>query len=162
MIGALNNGKIGLLSFENAISVESNNVSNATTIGHKEDNVTFEDMMYKNGYGKGVNIQNVEKSFSQGNVQLTNVNLDVAIEGKGMFVINDRSTGLTYYTRAGNFQQGEDGFLETQELFKVQGLSPQEKILQLQILMIHYLQMSSQILLHLLIYRMMKQFIIIM
>lgn len=127
MIGALNNGKIGLLSFENAISVESNNVSNATTIGHKEDNVTFEDMMYKNGYGKGVNIQNVEKSFSQGNVQLTNVNLDVAIEGKGMFVINDRSTGLTYYTRAGNFQQGEDGFLETQELFKVQGLSPQEK-----------------------------------
>lgn len=127
MIGALNNGKIGILAFENAISIESNNVSNATTIGHKEDSVTFEDMMYKSGYGKGVNIQSVDKVFLQGNVQLTNVNLDVAIEGKGMFVVNDRLTGLTYYTRAGNFQQGEDGFLETQEQFKVQGLLPQEK-----------------------------------
>ncbi len=126
MIGALNNGKIGLLAFERAISVESNNVSNTTTVGHKEDNVTFEDLIYKNGYGKGVAIQTVQKNFLQGSIQLTNVNLDVAIEGKGMFIVNERQTGETYYTRAGNFQQGEDGFLETQEQFKVLGLSPQE------------------------------------
>lgn len=126
MISAMNNGISGLNSFERAISVESNNVSNTTTIGHKRDEVTFEDLIYKKGTGTGVSIQTINKNFFQGEVQLTNVNLDVAIEGKGFFIVNERSTGDTFYTRAGSFQQGEDGFLETQEGYKVVGLSPQE------------------------------------
>lgn len=125
MIGAMNNGVNGLLAFEKAIGVESNNVSNTTTIGHKEDNVTFQDLIYNKGYGKGVEIQKIDKNFEQGALQQTNVNLDVAISGTGMFIVTERTSGDVFYTRAGNFQQGEDGFLETQETFKVLGLSPQ-------------------------------------
>lgn len=125
MIGALWNGVIGLSTYDRAIAVESNNVSNAATIGHKSDQIIFEDLMYKNGFGKGVGIQTINKNFSQGGIKLTNVDLDVAIEGKGFFIVTERTTGNIYYTRAGNFQQAEDGFLETQDKMKVLGLSPQ-------------------------------------
>lgn len=127
MMGALFNGITGLTSFERAISVEGNNVSNTTTIGHKEDQVRFEDMIYNRGYGKGVGIQTIQKNFLQGDVQITNVNLDVAIEGKGFFIVSERGTGDIFYSRAGNFKQAADGLLETQEGFKVLGLSPQQQ-----------------------------------
>lgn len=127
MIGAMFNGMTGIASFDRAIAVESNNVSNTATIGHKEDQVRFEDMIYKKGFGKGTSVQTIQKNFFQGEIQVTNVNLDVAIEGNGFFVVKERTTGDIYYTRAGNFQQAEDGLLETQEKYKVLGLSPQEK-----------------------------------
>jgi len=127
MIGALWNGMTGIYSYDKAIAVESNNASNANTVGHKLDDITFEDLMYKSGYGKGVSTQSIDKQFTQGNVKLTNVDLDLAIEGDGFFVVNDRNSGQTYYTRAGNFQQGEDGFLETQDNMKVLGLIPQTR-----------------------------------
>ena len=127
MIGALWNGVIGIATFDRAIGVESNNVTNATTVGHKADEITFEDLMYRDGFGKGVAIQTINKNFSQGGIKLTNVDLDVAIEGKGFFIVNERTTGDIYYSRAGNFQQAEDGFLENQDKMKVLGLSPQIK-----------------------------------
>lgn len=127
MMGAMWNGMNGINTFDRAISVESNNVSNSGTIGHKLDQVTFEDLIYKKGFGKGVGIQSVSKSFNQGEIQLTKADLDVSIEGKGFFIAKERLTGKILYTRAGNFQQAEDGFLETQEKMKVLGLSPQSK-----------------------------------
>ena len=127
MIGALWNGVIGIATFDRAMGVESNNVTNATTVGHKADEITFEDLMYRDGFGKGVAIQTINKNFSQGGIKLTNVDLDVAIEGKGFFITKERITGDTYYSRAGNFQQAEDGFLENQDKMKVLGLSPQIK-----------------------------------
>ena len=83
--------------------------------------------MYRDGFGKGVAIQTINKNFSQGGIKLTNVDLDVAIEGKGFFITKERITGDTYYSRAGNFQQAEDGFLENQDKMKILGLSPQIK-----------------------------------
>ena len=127
MIGALWNGVIGIATFDRAMGVESNNVTNATTVGHKADEITFEDLMYRDGFGKGVAIQTINKNFSQGGIKLTNVDLDVAIEGKGFFITKERITGDTYYSRAGNFQQAEDGFLENQDKMKILGLSPQIK-----------------------------------
>lgn len=70
MIGALWNGVIGIATFDRAMGVESNNVSNATTVGHKADEVTFEDLMYNDRFGKGVGIQTITKNFSQGGLNL--------------------------------------------------------------------------------------------
>lgn len=127
MIGALWNGMTGIYTFDKAISVESNNASNSNTVGHKLDDITFEDLMYKSRYGKGVGTQSIDKQFTQGYVKQTNVNLDVAIEGDGFFILTDRMTGETFYTRAGNFQQAEDGILESQNNLKVLGLLPQNR-----------------------------------
>jgi flagellar hook protein FlgE len=84
MIGALWNGITGLNTFEKAINVESNNATNVNTVGYKEDVITFEDMMYQNRYGKGVNVETVSKAMNQqGGIKLTNNTYDVAIEGRG-------------------------------------------------------------------------------
>lgn len=127
MISALWNGISGLTTFEKAINVESNNATNVNTVGYKEDVVTFEDMMYQNRYGKGVNVQNVTKAMSQqGGIKFTSDTFDVAIEGKGYFIVADAKkdgTVQNYYTRAGNFKMASDGFLKTQNDMDVLGLS---------------------------------------
>lgn len=128
MIGAIWNGYIGLSTFDKAIATESNNVSNTTTVGNKLDSVSFEDMFYSpRGFGNGVSIQNVTKIFTQGELGITNVSSDVAIEGKGFFIVEDTINNKNYYTRAGNFQKNSESFLETQENMLVKGLSPQDK-----------------------------------
>jgi len=121
MITGLWNGISGLNSFEKALSTQSNNVTNSNTIGHKSDRLSFEDMMYQSGYGKGVTVQSVDKNFAQGNLRLTGNDLDVAIEGKGFFIVNDPITGEDFYTRAGNFKMGSDGTLQTIDSKKILG-----------------------------------------
>lgn len=121
MISALWNGVTGLNSFEKALSVQSNNVTNSNTIGHKSDVITFEDMMYQSKYGKGVTVQAVEKNFEQGSVKITNNTLDVAIEGDGFFIVQDVVNDNTYYSRAGNFKMGIDGTLESMDNNKIFG-----------------------------------------
>jgi flagellar hook protein FlgE len=127
MIGGLWNGITGLNTFERALNVESNNVANVNTIGYKEDVITFEDAMYQSRYGKGAMVEDVNKAMSQqGSIKLTNGEYDVAIEGKGYFIVSDTTQNGTtekYYTRAGNFTRAEDGFLKTQNGMKVLGLS---------------------------------------
>jgi flagellar hook protein FlgE len=125
MIGALWNGVSGLNTFEKALNVESNNTTNVNTVGHKADDITFEDMLYQNGYGKGSQVESITKKMYQGSIKLTGYTYDVAIEGKGYFVVNERNTADIYYTRAGNFQMAEDGLLQTQDGLKVLGLTPQ-------------------------------------
>jgi flagellar hook protein FlgE len=124
MIGALWNGLAGLQSHVNALAVESNNLSNVNTIGHKSDDVNFEDLMYQNGVGKGSTIQSISKKMSQGDIKLTGNTYDVAIEGKGFFILSRRETSDVNYSRAGNFRMASDGLLETDGSLKVRGLIP--------------------------------------
>lgn len=126
MIGGLWNGLSGISTFERALSAESNNVTNVNTVGHKADQVRFEDLMYQNGYGSGVQVESISKTFVQGNIRPSNNDFDVAIEGKGYFMVTERESGNTFYTRAGNFQMGIDGVLQTPDSLKVLGLTPQE------------------------------------
>ncbi|PLY09837.1 MAG: hypothetical protein C0625_01175 [Arcobacter sp.] len=123
MISGLWNGVSGLNTFERALTTQSNNVTNSNTIAHKTDVISFEDMMYQSRYGKGVNVQAVEKNFSQGSVKITNNPLDVAIEGSGFFVVLDTNDDKTYYSRAGNLKMGTDGTLETIDGHKILGSS---------------------------------------
>lgn len=129
MIGGLWNGISGLNSFEKALSAESNNVANVNTIGHKSDTVSFEDLMYDaGGYGKGTNIQTVEKNFSQGNLKITGNEYDVAISGRGFFLVKEQRTDEVFYTRAGNFKMGSNGTLQSSNGMTVQGIQSQGTI----------------------------------
>jgi flagellar hook protein FlgE len=121
MISGLWNGISGLNTFERALTTQSNNVTNSNTIGHKEDIISFQDLMYQNRYGKGVTVQAVEKNFEQGSLKITDSTLDVAIEGDGFFVAHDRANNETFYTRAGNFKMGTDGTLESVNGEKILG-----------------------------------------
>lgn len=130
MIGALWNGVSGIWQHDKGVSVESNNLANANTVGHKKDEINFSDLLYTDGgFGKGVKMQSISKQFEQGHIVRTGLSTDLALEGKGFFVVRSRENDGILYTRAGNFVQAKDGFLETQESFKVQGLLPQERII---------------------------------
>ncbi|MGJ0287902.1 flagellar hook-basal body complex protein [Aliarcobacter cryaerophilus] len=130
MIGAMWNGIAGIWQHDKGIAVESNNLANSNTVGHKKDQISFSDVLYNQaGFGKGVQTQTISKQFEQGNIVQSGVGIDVAIEGKGFFVVKSRENpNEIYYTRAGNLVQAKDGFLTTQDDFKIQGLVPQSKI----------------------------------
>jgi len=123
MIGSLFNGVSGINTYEKAIAIQSNDITNVNTVGHKKSDVRFEDALYTNSVGKGVNIQTVNKVFSQGDIKLTNVNYDVAIEGDGFFISLDTVDNQNYYTRAGNFRMSAEGYLITADNNQVQGAS---------------------------------------
>ncbi len=87
MISSLYNGISGLDSFQKALNVESNNISNVNTVGFKSDRISFADMMYQDGIGKGSSTQSVQKDFSNGSYKQTGNDYDVAIEGNGFFLL---------------------------------------------------------------------------
>ncbi len=130
MIGAMWNGIAGIWQHDKGIAVESNNLANSNTVGHKKDQISFSDVLYNQaGFGKGVQTQSISKQFEQGNIVQSGVGIDVAIDGKGFFVVKSRENpNEIYYTRAGNLVQAKDGFLVTQDDYKIQGLVPQNKI----------------------------------
>ena len=91
----------------------SHNVANNTTTGFKRSRVEFADIFASSGFGpsvgQGVKVEAVRQEFAQGDTAFTNRNLDLAIEGSGLFKLNDNGTSV--YTRAGNFGTDREGFL---------------------------------------------------
>ncbi len=122
MNGSLYNALLGINAASNYVNVTSNNIANLNTIAHKESRISFSDLMYQNGEGKGVGEGIVTKTFRQGDVKNTNNPYDFAIEGKGFFALTDPNTNKTYYTRAGNFLESRDGILVNNQGFNVMGL----------------------------------------
>ncbi|MCW8884670.1 MAG: flagellar basal-body rod protein FlgG [Motiliproteus sp.] len=134
MNGALFVGKTGLSAQDTALRVISNNLANVNTDGFKKDRAVFEDLIYQtqrspgaqsgdgtelpSGFqlGSGVRTVGTQKLFTQGTLEITEQNLDVAIEGPGFFQITlpDGSTG---YTRNGQFHVNSTGDMVTAEGF---------------------------------------------
>ncbi|MEO6698781.1 MAG: flagellar hook-basal body complex protein, partial [Paraperlucidibaca sp.] len=130
MQGALWVAKTGLDAQQTRMQVVSNNLANANTTGFKKDRAVFEDLLYQNirqvggqtsqqtraptgmQVGTGVRVVATEKMFSQGGINQTSNQLDVAINGRGFFQVQmpDGSVG---YTRDGSFKLNEQSQLVT-------------------------------------------------
>ena len=123
MIDALYNGISGLNVNQSALNTQSNNISNVNTVGYKSDKISFSDLMYQNSIGKGSAIASVTKDFTQGDLKTTNNALDVAIDGKGYFMVKGNSAEVNY-TRSGNFRVGSDGTLQMPNGYNVLGFVP--------------------------------------
>ncbi len=97
------------------LRVIANNVANASTTGFKESRAEFADVYAasdgaaSNAIGAGVRLAGVSQQFGQGNIGFTNNKMDLAINGRGFFVLDDN--GTRGYTRAGNFQVDREGFI---------------------------------------------------
>ena len=103
----------------------SNNIANATS-GFKRSRVEFADVYALSTFGgntpavgQGVQIAGVRQEFEQGDMQFTNRNLDLAVEGLGMFKLNDGGTSI--YTRSGNFGMDREGFISDSKGNKLTG-----------------------------------------
>jgi len=122
-------GLSGLNSAAKDLSVIGNNVANANTVGFKGSQAQFSDVfgaaLTGSGttqIGFGAKVQTVAQQFSQGNMSVTNNNLDMAINGKGFFIMND-AQGAPAYSRNGQFQLDKNGFIVSSAQHKLQGYS---------------------------------------
>jgi flagellar hook protein FlgE len=101
----------GMSAFSNQIAVASNNISNMETTGFKSSSVNFSDLLAasisrttSDNSGCGVRIQSISENWTQGSIASASSSTALAINGWGMFVVQDTGTDETYYTRDGNFQ----------------------------------------------------------
>lgn len=126
MMSALWISKTGLSAQDTQLATISNNLANAATVGFKRDRVVFEDLLYQiqrqpgaqssentqlpSGLqlGTGVRVVGTQKQFTEGNLQITQQSLDLAVDGRGFFEIL-LPDGNMAYTRNGQFHINSDG-----------------------------------------------------
>ncbi|MGW8257938.1 MAG: flagellar hook-basal body protein, partial [Thermoguttaceae bacterium] len=129
-VQALYSAATGMSAMETKLDVVANNLANLETTAFKRDRANFEDLFYRyekypgsedtagqytpNGIviGLGVRTQSTQTEFTQGAIKQTGQELDVAIEGKGFFQVQNPD-GTTLYTRAGNWSKNSNGNLVT-------------------------------------------------
>jgi flagellar hook protein FlgE len=104
----------GINAANEDLSVTSNNLANVATVGFKGSRTEFSDL-YASGQsgvgssavGNGVAVSEVAQQFTQGNIETTGNNLDLAVSGNGFFVVSNN--GALNYTRDGEFQLNAAG-----------------------------------------------------
>ena len=137
MIRSLWIAKTGLDAQQTQLDVISNNLANVGTAGFKRSRAVFEDLLYQTlrqpgaqssqqtqlptglTVGTGVKPVATEKVFTQGNLQQTGNNLDVAVNGAGFFQVQ-LPDGTTAYTRDGSFHLDAQGQLVTSSGYPLQ------------------------------------------
>lgn len=124
-------------NFQNKLDVIGNNISNVNTSGFKKGRTTFNDLVSQqmqgagganNGrggtnpqqIGLGGGMSTIDSITTQGSLQSTGRNLDLAISGDGYFVVRDGEQDL--FTRAGNFYLDSDGLLVNGDGLSVMGV----------------------------------------
>jgi flagellar basal-body rod protein FlgG len=136
---SLSIGATGMLAQQLNVEVISNNIANMTTTGYKRQRAEFQDLLYQNlrrvgsassdtgtivpsgvQIGAGVQTAAVYRISEQGNMQVTDNALDLAIDGRGYFQI-ELPNGEIGYTRAGSFQKSPEGQIVTADGYPVIG-----------------------------------------
>ncbi|MCC7329921.1 MAG: flagellar hook protein FlgE [Gammaproteobacteria bacterium] len=114
----------GLNAASTDLQVTSNNIANANTTGFKASRAEFADVYSGEaiGIGNGVRLADVRQQFTQGNVDITERQLDLAISGKGFFVVSDH--GSLLYSRVGAFGLDANGYVENSERERLQVYPP--------------------------------------
>ncbi|WP_435946151.1 flagellar hook protein FlgE [Dryocola sp. BD586] len=103
-------GLSGLSSASQALDVVGNNIANSQTVGFKSGSIAFADVFAGSQIGMGVQVSGVNQNFSDGVLGQGNSNLDMGISGNGFFrMVNE--AGSVFYSRNGQFQSDENGFI---------------------------------------------------
>ncbi|MBI2229005.1 MAG: flagellar hook protein FlgE [Deltaproteobacteria bacterium] len=125
LTGALFSGVSGINSNGNAMNIIGDNIANANTIGFKSSRAVFFDLLSADvggtKIGLGSRLAASDRLFVQGGVETTNSVTDLAIQGKGLFILRDGQGG-TFYSRAGQFGIDKDGNLANPAGLAVQGV----------------------------------------
>jgi len=120
-------GLSGLNASSRSLDVIGNNIANANTIGMKSSRAEYSELVASSlgaggggGGGIGVSIATVSQQFSQGNINITGNDLDVAVNGGGFFQLT-MPDGTPAYTRDGEFKLDKTGSIITNTGAKVMG-----------------------------------------
>lgn len=143
MIRGWYTGASGMNAQQNRLDAISNNLANVDTAGYKKDvtvSKSFPELLIRRTnldgvyhttvgsadaapvigkLGLGVETNENFTDFSQGSFKITNTKTDVALSGKGFFVV--QTPNGQRYTRNGDFLIGKEGVLETKDGYPVLG-----------------------------------------
>jgi flagellar basal-body rod protein FlgG len=128
MIRALYTAASGMQAQQLNLDTIANNLANSSTVGFRQRQLQFQDMMYQNlitpgaaqsqqtvaaglQIGLGTKSAATEIIMTQGDPNQTNNPLDIEIQGNGFFQVQ-RPDGSIAYTRAGNFFQNSQGVIQ--------------------------------------------------
>ena len=132
MMRSLYTSATGMVAQQKQIDTISNNIANVNSNGYKKSRNNFQDLLYQNEksagtpsssstttpvgihFGHGVKHINTEKIHTQGDMQNTSRELDVTIDGPGMFQVL-QPTGQLAFSRAGHFNIDGQGRLVTDD-----------------------------------------------
>ena len=126
MMRSLYSGVSGLQNHQIRMDVLGNNISNINTTGFKKGRVNFQDMLSQTlsgaakptdevggvnpkQVGLGMVIASIDTIHTQGSLQSTGVMTDLAVQGEGMFILQDGEK--RYFSRDGSFGIDRDGTL---------------------------------------------------
>ena len=128
----------GMAAQERNVEVISNNIANMRTTGYKKQRAEFQDLLYQQlrragsqssdagtivptgvELGSGVRVAATSRVVTQGSVNQTEKELDLAIRGEGYFAVT-LPDGRTAYTRDGSFERSADGTIVTVDGYEVQ------------------------------------------
>jgi len=119
----------GMDAMQTKLDVIANNLANMNTTAFKRDRANFKDLLYRHEVypgiqdsqqnptpvgvevGLGTRVQSTQKDFTQGTIEQTGRDLDIAIEGRGFFAVWDPVTQSEQYTRSGNLDVNANGQL---------------------------------------------------
>lgn len=139
MMRSLFAGVSGLRNHQTRLDVIGNNIANVNTVAFKASRVTFKEAFAQllqgasrppgdlGGVnpiqiGSGMNIGSIDQLFTQGTLESTGQNTDLAIQGDSFFVVGNGNR--RFYTRAGAFQLDADGrMIAPTNGFVVQGIN---------------------------------------
>src|SRR5690606_18499382 len=122
----------GLRAASQDLAVTGNNIANASTTGFKQSRAEFGDV-YANSIlgsgsrtpGSGVLVNRIAQQFGQGNINITNNSLDLAVNGSGFFITSDQ--GSLQYTRAGSFGLDNQGYIVASNNARLQGIAATQR-----------------------------------
>lgn len=138
MLKSLFSGVSGLQSHQIAMDVESNNIANVNTVGFKYSRANFSDLLAQTQaiatapqgqlggknpvqVGLGSTVSSMTRIFSQGSIQNSDKNTDVAIQGDGFFIISPDGGNTYKYTRSGDLKFDAGGNFVDNNGFIAQG-----------------------------------------
>ena len=124
MMRSMFSGVSSLRVHQTRMDVIANNIANVNTDGFKAQRATFADAFYQNlqgaagpdpmfgrsgrnpkQVGLGLSLASIDNLMHQGIARRTDNALDVAIEGGGFFIVQDRGSNANLFTRAGRIER---------------------------------------------------------
>ena len=128
IFGAMFSGVTGLNAQSQALGIIADNISNMNTVGYKGTTAQFMTLVtqaasrtrYTPG---GVSASPAQSIDRQGLLQSSTSKTDIAVAGRGFFVVNQLSAGngQFLFTRAGSFNPDQNGNLVNTAGYFLQG-----------------------------------------
>jgi flagellar hook protein FlgE len=129
MLASLFAGITGLNANSIAMRIIGDNIANVNTTAFKSNRASFCNILNSLGgesalgsVGRGVDFWGAATQWTQGSLEGSSSPTDLAVNGKGFFVVKD-TDGSKFYTRAGQFHFDKDGYMVNPDSLRLQGYS---------------------------------------